>query len=148
MVRASGICYANRFSRATKFIEKGGETNEDQNHVVTRLGSALLLVSSLLLASHEASALNRNVRIHNNSSYVMTELRASHIDKNGWEEDMLGTRKLAPGRIISANIDDGSGYCRYDLKAVFSSGAEVVRWNVNVCAVSDWYIFNHTDTFE
>ncbi len=39
-----------------------------------------------------------------------------------------------------ANINDGTGYCRYDLKAVFSDGSTAKRFNVDVCAIAEWTI--------
>jgi hypothetical protein len=115
---------------------------------VRGMGAAVLISTCLFAARVYADALNRRVRIHNNSSFIMTRLHASHVGRNGWEEDILGSGILAPGRNIAANIDDGSGYCRYDLRAVFSTGAEVVRWNVDVCTVAHWYIFDHTNVME
>ncbi|HEY7556809.1 MAG TPA: hypothetical protein VIH18_18570 [Candidatus Binatia bacterium] len=116
--------------------------------VATGVVSPFLIVLCLLAGSAYADTLNRHVRVHNNSSYVMTELRASNVRRTDWEEDILGVRTLPPGRSINVNIDDGSGHCRYDLKARFGSGAEVVRWNVDVCTVTDWRIFNNSNRID
>ena len=109
---------------------------------------AALIVVSLLTCNANADSLDRHVRVHNNSSYNLTGLHASNIAAIVWEEDILGNGILAPGRYINVNFDDGSGYCRYDLKAVFSSGAEVIRWNVNVCEANDWHIFNNRNSID
>ena len=37
------------------------------------------------------------------------------------------------------NIDDGSGACRFDFKAEFTNGQELIRNNVNVCEIADYY---------
>jgi hypothetical protein len=52
------------------------------------------------------------------------------------EEDILGVDVLANGDTVEVNIDDGTGKCRFDFKAVFQSGAELVRNNINVCQIS------------
>jgi len=104
-----------------------------------------LIVLCLLAQSTNADSLDRRVHIQNNSSYSMTKLHASNVRRTGWEEDMLGIGILAPGRQINVNIDDGSGYCHYDLKAIFSTGAEIIRWNVDVCAVKRWSIYNDSN---
>ena len=119
-----------------------------KSQIVTWVGPAVLIVVCLFAASSYADALDRHVRIHNNSSYVITELRASNVGRTGWEEDILGLRTLPPGRSINVNIDDGSRYCRYDLKAGFNSGAEVIRWDVDVCTVTDWRIFNNRNVID
>jgi len=36
------------------------------------------------------------------------------------------------------NIDDGSGYCQFDFKAVFDDGDELVRKKVDVCKISSY----------
>ena len=119
-----------------------------KNKIARRIVSPFLIALCLISASAYADTLNRRVRVHNNSSYVMTELRASNVRRTDWEEDILGLRTLPPGRSINVNIDDGSGHCRYDLKARFGSGAEVIRWNVDVCAVTDWRIFNNSNVID
>jgi hypothetical protein len=117
---------------------------------ITLLSNLLfaMIVLSLLTRNANADSLDRHVRVYNDSSYSITGLHASTVAATGWEEDILGDGILRPGRYINVNIDDGSGYCRYDLKAVSSSGAEIIRWNVNVCEVTDWHIFNNRNSID
>ena len=107
-----------------------------------------LIVLCLVAQTTNADSLNRQVLVHNYSSYSMTKLHASNVQRGGWEEDILGTGILAPGRQVNVNIDDGSGYCRYDLKAVFASGGEVIRWNVDVCTARSWRIYNDSNSID
>ncbi|MDO9588047.1 MAG: hypothetical protein Q8R45_00935 [Brevundimonas sp.] len=83
--------------------------------------------------------LNRRVRIHNNTGWTMTHFYASDSRISSWQEDMLGRSVLNAGRSIMMNIDDGSGACLYDLKARFTNGQELTRFNVNVCQIADYY---------
>lgn len=109
-----------------------------------KLSSIRLLAVSLFafcsLSFSAAQAQNRHVLVINETSLTLTRFFASNIAQPGWQEDMLGLGVLGPGRYVDANIDDGSGYCHFDLKAVFSDGEEVIRYNVDVCSITSWTI--------
>src|SRR5215217_4913917 len=49
--------------------------------------------------------------------------------------DLLGTYRLSPGQSVTIDLDDGSGECLYDFKAVFDDGDEVVRPRIDVCVI-------------
>jgi uncharacterized protein (DUF2147 family) len=101
---------------------------------------AVLLGALALVASvSAAAALDRRVNIHNTSAYDIYYFYASNTGTDSWEEDILGNDILPAGRYVTINIDDGSGYCMYDFKAVFVDGEEVVSWNNNVCELTDFY---------
>jgi hypothetical protein len=36
------------------------------------------------------------------------------------------------------NFDDGTGYCKFDFKAEFSDGDEVVKNGIDVCEISSF----------
>ncbi len=101
---------------------------------------AVAVVCLVLFQADDANALNRWVQVINNSSQTMMNFYASNRDRTTWEEDILGRRVLRPGQRIKINIDDGTGYCIYDMRAVFANGAEAVRWNANVCELATWTI--------
>lgn len=103
----------------------------------------LALASGLQTASFEgvatvasAQALDRRVNVINRTGVTIREFYASSVGQNTWEEDILGSGVLASGSSATVNIDDGTGYCMYDLKAVFEDDDEVVKYRVNVCEVS------------
>ncbi|MBE0579456.1 hypothetical protein [Devosia sp.] len=73
---------------------------------------------------------------------VLGSRYASNTGSRSWEEDILGRDILPSGSSVVINIDDGSGYCKYDFLAVFEDGDEVVSNDNNVCELSD---FNFTD---
>ncbi|KKB80486.1 hypothetical protein VW35_07430 [Devosia soli] len=105
--------------------------------IAAGLGLAYLLVSV-----NGAAALDRRVQINNNSSYDIVEFYASNTGTKSWEEDILGKDILPAGHSVVINIDDGSGYCKYDFLAVFEDGDQVTSANNNVCELSQ---FNFTD---
>ena len=100
--------------------------------------AAALFVPSLASASNDGK--NRKVVIENISSQTLRELYASPVTSKTWEEDLLGQRTLTAGQSISANIDNGTTECYYDLKAVLANGKAVEQRKVNVCAASKWVI--------
>nr|WP_295886085.1 hypothetical protein [uncultured Devosia sp.] len=104
--------------------------------------SAVLALAILAIGVVDAAALDRRVRINNKSSYDIVEFYASNTGSRSWEEDILGRNILPSGSSVVINIDDGSGYCKYDFLAVFEDGDEVVSNDNNVCELSD---FNFTD---
>ncbi len=93
-------------------------------------------------APADAQNLNRRVRIINNTRFVMTNFQASNVRRRSWEEDMLGRSVVQPGGSFVANINDGTGFCMFDLRAKFQGGRQAERRNVNVCTVSSWTINN------
>lgn len=104
--------------------------------------SAVLALAILAMGVADAAALDRRVRINNKSSYDIIEFYASNTGSRSWEEDILGREILPSGSSVVINIDDGSGYCKYDFLAVFEDGDEVISNDNNVCELSN---FNFTD---
>ena len=88
-------------------------------------------------ARQSNDAYNRDVRIHNQTGWPMTYLYAS--SGGDWGEDLLGSGILSPGQSVVVTIDDGSGACRYSLRAEFDNGQSLQRNGVNACQVADYY---------
>lgn len=110
-----------------------------QKVATVALAIAPVAAGVLLMSSLEASAYDRSIRVVNNSSDRLVSLYATHVDRSGWGPDLLaGT--IPPGRQRIIDVEDYSGYCRYDFKAVFSSGATAEKWRMNACVVESWRI--------
>jgi hypothetical protein len=60
------------------------------------------------------------------------------VAAESWEEDILGDDVLRPGQDVNINIDDGTGHCKYDFKAVFDDGQSLVKHNIDVCQISSY----------
>lgn len=106
--------------------------------------AALVSVSGAAEAANDGK--NRTVTVENISNQSLNYLYASPITSKTWEEDLLGDRTLSRGQSIEANIDNGTTECQYDLRAVMADGREVIRRNINVCAVSKWTIGDSGDS--
>lgn len=119
------------------------------------MGRALAFVGVIAAAALGSSAAfagddgkNRKVVIENISTQTVRELYASPTTSKGWEEDLLGARTLAPGASITANIDNGTNECSYDLKVVLANQVERIRRTVNICAISKWVIGDTGDSLQ
>ncbi len=105
-----------------------------------RLSVGVLVVVAVVVmgVAAGAGAEDRRVRIINETSYTITEFYASNVGADTWEEDILGLDTLPPGESVVINFDDGTGYCKFDFKAVFSDGDEAVKRGVDVCEISSF----------
>ncbi len=101
---------------------------------------ATLVALALSAQVSFAENFNRHVMIVNNTDFTMTRFYASNRDSTSWEEDIFGDDVLPPHSQIDVNIDDGTGYCIYDFKAVFDDGDEVEGRGQNVCEIPSWTV--------
>lgn len=85
---------------------------------------------------------DRRIRVNNYTSETLRELYASNVGTRVWEEDILGSDIIPAGSSVVVNLYDGSGYCRFDLKAVFSDGAVVIKERVNICEATSWSLYD------
>jgi hypothetical protein len=99
---------------------------------------AAIAVIALSTAATAADALDRRVRIINDTGFTMTNFYGSNTGSDSWEEDILGSDVLPSGSSVMVNFDDATGYCKFDFKAVFEDGDEVVEQAVNVCEVGSF----------
>lgn len=102
----------------------------------------VLAAALFAFGASSVAALDRRVRINNYTSYDIIEFYASHRDAKSWQEDILGRDILPAGRSVVINIDDGTGYCVFDFRAVFEDGDVLEKFGNNVCELSE---FNYTD---
>ena len=53
--------------------------------------------------------------------------------------DLLGGTAVATGASTPVTIDAGAGGCLYDLRAELAGGQTLLRENINVCRIADYY---------
>lgn len=107
-----------------------------------KLARWALVAALFAFGASSVAALDRRVRINNYTSYDIVEFYASHRDASSWQEDILGRNILPAGNSVVINIDDGTGYCVFDFRAVFSDGEVLEKFGNNVCEMSE---FNYTE---
>jgi hypothetical protein len=100
--------------------------------------SVMAVVASIGLAAAPANAQDRHVEVINETQHSIVQFFASNVDRGSWEEDILGEDVLPVGQSVNINIDDGSGACLYDFKAVFEDGEELVRNGIDVCTTTTY----------
>ncbi len=104
-----------------------------------KLIARIFAVAALAVSfSAPAAALDRWVVIVNETRYDIVEFYGSHVDARTWQEDILGNRILRAGDSVRVNFDDGTGYCMFDFRAVFSDGDVLIRERINVCEVGTY----------
>lgn len=100
------------------------------------LWSALIVAPVLLAAP--AEAIDRHVRIANESSHDIVAFHRAYSGTRVWGENMLGEDGLGPGKSIILDFADGSGYCRFSFRATFDDGVELVRNSINICDIGTY----------
>lgn len=83
---------------------------------------------------------NRRVRVHNQTGAVLQKLQAADVRTGEFGADLLGGNAVATGASAPVLIDDGKGGCLYDLRAELAGGQVLVRENINVCRIADYYL--------
>ncbi len=88
---------------------------------------------------------DRRIIVINHSSKRIVGLFASPIDQNDWKFNMLSTlgdscHCIRVNDKIIADINDSSGYCRYDIMAILADGRKAFLMDANVCEMETWTI--------
>jgi hypothetical protein len=130
-----------RFVRSVRFwlsLEQ-----ELRMFIASRFIATSLSIATLAFAMSTpdiAAAADRRVRVVNGTNVTVTSFYASNTGRGSWEEDILGSSVLPAGRSVMINIDDGSGACMFDFRAVLANGRRVEAYGMNVCQISSWTV--------
>lgn len=103
----------------------------------TSFRAAAFLLAAL--SAVPALADHMKVRIHNDTGYTLYRFYSTNSGSSKWGRDVMGSSTLQSGRAMTLNFDNEYGYCLFDFRAIFEDGSELLRANVNVCEVSDYY---------
>jgi hypothetical protein len=101
---------------------------------------ALAGTSALLSTPARADFQNRRIALINHSHMTIREFHASNVSARDFEEDILGRSVVPPGHSVEVNLNDGTGYCRFDFLTVMDNGVKIIRRNVDVCSLDDYTI--------
>jgi hypothetical protein len=99
----------------------------------------MMAVCFVAVAFSSAQALDRRLRIQNSTDYYVFAMYVSNVGDENWGPDQLRDGLILPRHYMWWNIDDGSGYCRFDFKFVMSSSRSgsnpwyTYKTNYNVC---------------
>ena len=107
------------------------------------MGVRLVLASFLLAASALAAvAVDRNVRIHNDTGVTIYRFYSTNSGSDRWGSDVMGNSTLPSGSSMRLNFDNRYDYCNFDFRAEFSDGSVLQKDGVNVCEIGDYYYTN------
>lgn len=103
--------------------------------------SLRLCLATLALAAlpFSAQAVDRHVRIHNDTGMTLYKFYSTNSGASRWGSDVMGASTLASGSSMRLNFDNADGYCEFDFRAVFEDGTVLQKANVNVCETADYY---------
>ena len=99
------------------------------------LAATLVVGFTAVASSQSRDRFDRRVTIVNDTGVAIVVFNASNVNTNDWEENILGSGTLEDGESVVVNIDDGTGHCRYDFRAVFADEDVVIDRDINVCEV-------------
>jgi hypothetical protein len=102
-------------------------------NVTNTVLAASLLFLSQSAAGPPAHSGERHVILINNTREPIAEIYVSEDHAGDWQEDLLGSELLLPGKSVSVDIEDRNGNCRVDVKTVFDNGSDLVNRGVNTC---------------
>ncbi len=99
-----------------------------------------LMAAACVTASSAFPAFSqdRRVTIINNTDFTIVRFHGSNQGTDSWEEDILGRNVLKPQAKLKINFDDGTGFCRFDFRAVFNDGDVLVQNDINVCEIGSF----------
>ncbi len=104
-----------------------------------RIITHLIFLFAVTFFVSDAEALNRRVRIHNNTTQTAVALFAdagSHV-----VPDLLGDHMLPPGQAIIVDFGGDAGPCSYTLVLRLYDGSSRVMTQINVCSHSDVHFY-------
>jgi hypothetical protein len=74
----------------------------------------------------------------NRTRSPLVRFYASPSGSRNWEENILGSNTLRPGRQARITINDGRKTCIYDIRGDFADGDKVEDYKVNICTVGTY----------
>ena len=108
--------------------------------IALSLGAAGLVSAAAAVDGQSRDGQNRRVRVHNQTGATLQKLQAADVRTGTFGSDLLGGTPVATGASTPVLIDDGAGGCLYDLRAELAGGQTLLRENINVCRIADYYL--------
>ncbi len=98
-----------------------------------------LAAVTLAASTLSAAAVDRHLRIHNDTGVTLYRFYSTNSGSKHWGNDVMGRSTLNSGASMRLNFDNPDGYCEFDFKAEFEDGTVLQRARVNVCTTGDYY---------
>ena len=94
---------------------------------------AAVALTAGLVAANAASAFERWVDVVNSGNAAIYSVFITNVDDRSYGRDLLGNYMIPAGYEMRLESDVSNGYCRFDVKITYETGAEVILWGVNLC---------------
>lgn len=78
-------------------------------------------------------------RVVNNSSVTVARFQFSHVSRNDWGVDQLGSSVLPPGRAMTFTAANAGGY---DFRVTWANGQTSELRNIDICRASQITVTN------
>jgi hypothetical protein len=107
-----------------------------------RMGAiAAAVAAAAFIAGPAAAQVDRDgqqrwINVVNQSGIVIREFYMTDVETSHWGDDRLGVHVIPPGqamRVLPTQEQRVRGYCRYDMRVVFSNNQRYERRGVNLC---------------
>jgi len=106
-----------------------------------RLKQALMALV-LSAAATVSQAEDLDFLLSNESSADLVEFNVSVAESASWEENLLAGGYLQPGYEIDVVIADGQSTCVYDIRGIFSDGAVLEDFGLDLCALGGYTFYD------
>lgn len=103
---------------------------------------AAIAMAATMTTEKEATAYERWLVIHNETSYDLCFVYISHVDKRRWGPDILGDSCLKPGYYRTVDPGWQQGYCMMDMRFAFEDDRETEEYRFNICEETDYYLYD------
>lgn len=120
-------------------LRPSGSGCEDFRLEVSNLGDVYNVLKVQLYAlggAGSADGRNREMTLRNRTGESIYYIYWSNVAANDWGDDRLGSDTLSKGDDWSVSVDDGSGACKFDFKAITEKEREIEKRNIDVCVDS------------
>ena len=113
--------------------------------MIKSIGLVFAVVGIFWAGFASADSEDRRIRVNNHTSKRIVEMYAAPVDYDVMSDgNMIHSAEdwIPSGSSRIADIDDNTGYCRYNLRVVLADGRVAEKYNVNVCVLVNWDIYD------
>jgi hypothetical protein len=100
------------------------------------IAGAAAAVALVGFASTPAFAGAQDFNLKNETGETITKVFISAVEKNDWEENVLGEDKLEEGASVDIKFAHSETDCHWDMKVEFEDGSSAEWPNFHLCEIN------------
>jgi hypothetical protein len=101
------------------------------------LAGASAALALLGFAAAPAFAGDQDFKLKNDTGATITKIYISAVEKNDWEENVLGEDKLDNDGEVDIKFAHDEAACHWDMKVEFEDGSSAEWPNFHLCEIND-----------